>query len=104
MQVQIPCTISAFLGVRYLGWTFPVDLKEQPVFGHGVIDARAAQDQSIAAAKRGNQNGNGHQAPRLEPNICCNTAVPTRSEAAYLMPRETTSAPLILPSNGRCAR
>src|SRR5258707_4823836 len=39
-----------------------------------------------------------------EPNICCSTAVPTRSEEAYLMPRATTSVPAGLPSNGRCAR
>jgi len=42
-------------------------------------------------------------APEL-PNICCITAVPTRSLVANLMPRAITVAPAGSPSKGRTFR
>src|SRR5205823_11342358 len=39
---------------------FPGREEKQPITSHGVRDARASKNQSIVAAKRGNDDGHGH--------------------------------------------
>src|SRR5579871_6953419 len=38
--------------------------KKQAVLGHGVIDARAGQDEAVVATEGGDHDGGGHQLDR----------------------------------------
>ena len=59
--------------------------EEEPVLGHGVVDARARQDEAVVAAEGGDHDGGGHQsAPPTGPNMLAAAAVATRSSRRVL--------------------
>jgi hypothetical protein len=51
----------------------PTDLEEEAVAAHGVVDARAGEDQAVGAAEGGDEDGAGHELARRGPKICSMT-------------------------------